>query len=65
MIAVDAAAGADVVAHLFQPGELVGCEGGPGDALFFKPARETLPNVFFERFKLLVRLQCELAKLSP
>ena len=48
MLAIDAAAGADVVAHLFEPRELVGSEGDSGSALFFKPIGEALADVFFE-----------------
>ena len=51
MLAIDAAAGADVVAHLFEPGELVGCEGDSGGAFLFEPSSEALTDVFFERFE--------------
>src|SRR5437764_27848 len=48
MLAIDAAAGADVVAHLFEPGKLVGSEGNSGSALLVQPGCEALTNVFFE-----------------
>ncbi len=51
MFAIDAAAGADVVPHLFQPGQLIGGEGDSGGALVFEPSSETLADVFFERFE--------------
>ena len=51
MLAIDAAAGADVVAHLFEPGELVGSESDSGGAFFFEPSGEALADVFFEWFE--------------
>ena len=54
MLAIDAAAGTDVVAHLFEPGELVGSEGYSGGALLFEPFSETLADVFFEWFERVV-----------
>src|SRR4051812_36874036 len=51
MLPIDAAAGADVVAHLFEPGELVSCEDDSRSSLFLKPTNETLTDVFFEGFE--------------
>src|SRR5439155_24559134 len=42
MLAIHASAGADVVTHLFQPGELIRSEGGAGPAFFLEPADKTL-----------------------
>jgi len=51
VFALDAAAGANVIAHLFQPGELIGGETDSSAALLFESSGESLPNVFFERFE--------------
>src|SRR5439155_3607964 len=51
MFAIDAAAGADVVAHLFQPRELIWLKDDSCRAFFFEPLRETLFHMFFEWFE--------------
>lgn len=51
VIAVDAAAGADVIAHFFQPGELGVVELDSGGAFSFQPGGEALADVIFERLK--------------
>src|SRR6266513_5862330 len=58
MFAIDAAAGADVVAHLFQPGELVAGECDSGSTLFFEPSIEALADMFFEWLKRSCWLDC-------
>ena len=51
MFAIDAATGADVVAHLFKPSELVRSEGNPTVILFLEPRRETLLHVLLKRLE--------------
>jgi hypothetical protein len=51
MFAIDAAAGADVVAHLFEPDELISSEVSSSGALLLQPGCETLADVFFEWFE--------------
>src|SRR5262249_40601710 len=51
MLAINATAGADVIAHFFQPGELIWIEANSGTTLLFQPTSETFAHVFFEWFE--------------
>src|SRR5206468_103327 len=51
MFAIDAAACANVVAHLFQPGKLIGRKANSGFSLSFEPCGEAFADVFIERFE--------------